>query len=109
MDEQRRWQVGPLTLWIERRPGEWRVATARVDDWSASPVKVAERCEQDLDALENLTRMGAGDDEMRIALRPRVADRDIVTRPERPFLIQAGDEVTMFVGTPLCFEVAIEG
>ena len=39
--EARRWRVGPVTLWIQRLRGEWRVLHEHADDPLATPLEVA--------------------------------------------------------------------
>ncbi|NNL86798.1 MAG: hypothetical protein HKP27_14145 [Myxococcales bacterium] len=43
-----------------------------------------------------------------VELRPRLADRDVVTRPERPFQIVPGGSLTGFVGSPLWLALGLE-
>ncbi|RMH38173.1 MAG: hypothetical protein D6689_19995 [Deltaproteobacteria bacterium] len=101
-------------MWIQRLEGEWRVAS----DVSADPdgdrarvaLPVAPSAEPiDLLAFDTLARFGVSDRAEEIVLQPQLADRPVVTRPERPFFIPAGERVSTFVGSPLWLRILESG
>lgn len=104
----RRWQIGPLTLTVDRLATEWRVVTHRAGDPLDTTV--------DDETLEVGTPLPEGAETVRIAddraealqLRPMLADLAIVSRPEAPFLIPPGRETTIFVGTPLWLQLIVD-
>ena len=97
-----RWQIGPLTLWVERLQGEWRIARSSSDDAGSARVEhEIGPAKDDLLSHESLSRFGLSGQNESIALVPALADRPVVSTPRRPFYIPAGEEVTIYVGTPL--------
>ncbi len=100
------WRVGPLDLWVLRLAGEWRVAQARGAD-PMDPSLESERLTDPpaLAELGEVQRFAVDDDEEVMGLDPKLADRPIVTRPEVPFHVPAGEHVTVYVSTPLWLRV----
>ncbi len=90
-------------MWVQRLVGEWRVALVRNggDPCDEAVVDVPADDPIDLIELDEVRRFGVRGDETDIAIEPRLADRPVVARPERPFYVPARQQVTMFVGTPL--------
>ena len=101
--EVRRWRVGPLTLWIQRLEGEWRVAYLSPDDPEASATEAAVVDDRGLDLLdqEHVQRFAVAGARGEISLAPALADRPVVARPERPFCLPAGAEAVVYVSSPL--------
>lgn len=112
--------VGPLALVVARRPGEWRIGWCQDPDRKAAvaneaPAQQAQGKETpapevSLSKPQPIADPGEGFTVQRfltrrpgkaIHLRPLLADRPVVTRPEVPLMIPAGDEVTIFVVTPV--------
>lgn len=98
--ETARWDIGPLTLWIQHLEHEWRVAYEEGQDTTTLQITVP--CShEDIRDRPTLQRFGVGSTSERIRLRPLLADRPIVTSSETPFQIPAGERVTVFVSTPV--------
>lgn len=98
-----------MSLWVERCHGEWRIATEvdeRGDDQRVD--YVAEGPARDLLAMDSVVRIGTGSQSERVTISPRLADRPVVTRPIRPFYVAAGEQVSVFVGSPLWLHIGHE-
>lgn len=108
--EARRWRIGPATLWLEHRPGEWVVRQESGGDPFADSLEVALPCSRDevekLEVPQQRFAEGASASD-RVGLLPRLADRDVISRPEDPFSVLPGADVTVHVGTPLWVEIAL--
>jgi len=101
------WQVGPLQLWLERRHGEWRLALRRgADAGSAAAGWLEDEPPADGAELEQL-RWAGGAEERSARLRPRLPDRAVVFRGERPVRVLAGAEARFVVGVPLWLDVEL--
>jgi len=105
--ETHHWRIGPLDLWIKRLTGEWRVAYGTADDPMDSSLE-SERLREDPDlaALGEVERYAVDDTAEALTLEPALADRAIITRPETPFHVPAGEQVTVYVSTPLWVRIA---
>ena len=104
----RHWRVGPADLWVENLSGEWRTALARRDD----PMDATFGSEllQDhpvLTELGEVHRFAESAESVVLTLEPALADRPIVTRPETPFHVPAGEQVTLHVSTPLWMRLLV--
>lgn len=114
------WHVGPTTLWLYRSSHDWRVvvrpstdpvaadpmaqrsgATVPVPDETMSAVLEAED-----DALVT-HRFGAEETDESVALRPALADRPVVTRPEHALSVLPDEAVTLYLSTPLWVRVEL--
>ncbi len=96
------WQIGPLTVGAQRLRGEWRIGHQSVDD----PLANTWRCTSGLDTasleqMTNIERFAISGESNEIRLEPRAADRPLVSRPDLPFHVLPGEEVTLYVGSPL--------
>ncbi len=104
-----RWRVGPMTMWIQRLRNEWRVATEAERDQLTEMSVTIPSDGRDLLSLPTVVRFGVDDDDETIVIEPRLADRPVVTRPESPFHLPAGEAVTLYVSTPLWVALAPGG
>ena len=87
-----RWRIGPLTLFVQRLQGEWRLARLAVDV-EVMPDAGLEALPPGLEVLRfGMDRAGA-----ELVLRPALADRPMVSRPELLLEVPAGHERVLFV------------
>tara|TARA_R110002096_G_scaffold436100_1_gene667703 strand:+ start:69867 stop:70697 length:831 start_codon:yes stop_codon:yes gene_type:complete len=102
------WQIGPMSLWVQRLPAEWRIARETIDE-VPEPTVVQRRssdCE-DLLGHASLSRFGVGGIDEHLIVQPALADRPVVSTPQRPFIIPAGEEVTLYIGSPLWLQLLV--
>ncbi len=95
-----RWAVGPLDLFIGRRSGEWELALKHEDDPLSTrlePAALVGELPPDLDGLRCATTSSSSGYE----LVPRLADRALVVRPEKPFHVLPNESADLFVSTPV--------
>lgn len=101
-DKGGRWRIGPLHLWVQHGPKEWRIAYKRENDpldqrleWEC-PIEPEDPPEKAEVARFATERAGPN-----LLLVLALADRPVVARPETPFNLLAGDHITFFVSTPV--------
>lgn len=114
------WQIGPSTLWVYRSSHDWRVVhRPSMDPVSADPM--AQRsalsvplAEEDMSSIlhaeepELMThRYSVRRTSGSVALRPAMADRPVVTRPEHPLSVLPGEAVTLYLSTPLWVRIEL--
>lgn len=113
--EMGRWQIGPSTLWLYHTTHEWRLFhRGGTDSLEASSNVVLPLAPEERDAvLHGTTEV---DDVHRISfrqttadarLRPALADRSVVVRPEDALVVPPGEEATLFVSTPLWVQLLV--
>jgi hypothetical protein len=101
------WQVGAMTMWIQRLDNEWRVAYEIDESRESSAVSVEHpAAERDLLAMNHVSRFGVSSDDERITLNPMLADRAVVASPEQPFYLPGGQSATVYVGTPMWLQLS---
>jgi hypothetical protein len=106
-----RWHIGPMTLWIHRRDGEWRIA--HEEDPSAAPNRIEAGIpgdSSDLSGHPSVTRyaLGAGAADT-VTLTPQLADRAVVARPDHMLFIPPDTDMNVFVSSPLWVGIAASG
>lgn len=96
------WRVGPLALWVGRTEHDWQIAYARDDD----PFRDESHVEVPVDlrrvpvpADSGQHRVGYASTPETLELRPMLADRAVVARPESAFSIPSLERVSVFVST----------
>ncbi len=100
------WRIGPLHLWITRRRTEWRVVQERTGDPLDTALTVAEPADLPAESPTRfVSRFGFTATDEQVELRPRLADRPVIVNPATPFRIPPGEQVRVFVSTPLWFEI----
>ena len=106
-----RWRIGPLSLWVHRREGEWRVAREEDDDASDAPTEIAvPEGDDNLWSRAGVLRyaLGATHDDA-ITLTPRLADRAVVAKPERRLFIPPDTDMSVYVSSPLWVSLSVSG
>jgi len=105
--KSRQWRIGPLTLIVRCLSKEWQIAYERTDDFDTSNV-TWEIADTDLlpEALDNNARYIFRETTGLFTLKPLLADRPVISRPYTPFNLPAGEEVTLYVSSPLWVEFA---
>lgn len=103
------WKIGPLTLWIARRRGEWRVTYSEGSDHLEDRLEISLPDDAELDIKDaTVHRFAVKGSEGVVELRPRLADRPIVVRPEMPFHLLADEEVKLYMSTAVWVEVKVD-
>jgi len=114
------WHVGPTTLWVHRSTHDWRVVVRPSTD-PATVDPMAQRSDRTVPAAEETmtavleaesddlttTRYSVQDTDESVALRPALADRPVVTRPEHPLSVLPSEKVTLYLSTPLWVRVEL--
>ncbi|MEW6486903.1 MAG: hypothetical protein AB1578_03190 [Thermodesulfobacteriota bacterium] len=105
-----RWRIGALTLWAQRRTGEWRLAHGSTNDPFDDAVSVEVPCREAIPSKDlTATRYGMKHTNGALALEPALPDRAVVSRPDTPFYVLAGEEVRLYISTPIWVRVGSGG
>ncbi len=106
-NESARWHIGPLDLAVCRGPLEWQLAygwdrgRSESDDWD---FELGAELPGELAQHE---RFVVGETSPRVAVRPALADRAIVSLPRLPLELLPEREATLYVGSPIWVRVEI--
>lgn len=102
------WRIGPLSVVIRRLDIEWQIAHTRQEDTNFTN-EPCDFSETDIlpETIENYARYMFRETTGVLTLKPLLADRPVISRPHVPFSLTAGEEVTLYVSTPLWLEVAV--
>lgn len=103
-----RWRIGPLTLWAQRLAGEWRLAWRSSGEALQDGVEFEEQAAvDDILALDNAARYAVSGDDGQLQLAAALADRTVVTRAEQPVNLLPGEDLYVYVSTPLWVRVLV--
>jgi hypothetical protein len=104
--EAAHWRIGPLRLAAHRGRREWQLTW----EWEPSLVESQDwelrRSEELPEEPAHHERFVVGETGDRIALRPALADRPVVSSPRLPFHLLPERETTLYVGSPAWVRVA---
>jgi hypothetical protein len=82
--------------------GEWRLAYRSGEDPLDTTLQVELPCDMyDISELENYSRFAFGSDSEDIVLSAALADRSVVTRSEKQLHLPPGEELAVYVSSPL--------
>lgn len=104
-----RWQIGASTLWLTRYPQEWRIAHHQNSDDPLVP-KISYNTtvsHHNIHPSAKVYRYGFRHAPKTLNLQAVLADRPVVIKPREPFQVQSGEEITMYVMTPLWIRVSV--
>ena len=103
-----RWELGPTTVWLSSQASEWRVAywttkgeypkTAKVT-LSASERSMESAIDKN-DKLANVSRYIFKKSATQLNVKPLLADRAVIVRPETPFFVFPKEEITLYIASP---------
>lgn len=106
----RQWKIGPLLLRIEHQPHEWRISQVRSDDPHDASIEVGVGVGANDTPLADsalLHRFALQETRDQVELLPALADRPVIIRPDTPFHLLSGEEVTLYVSTPVWVRVSV--
>jgi len=120
MDAGGEWHVGPSTLWVYRSFHDWRVIVRpSTDPKTADPMAQRSGRKGPVDEGTMTAVLESEDDDLltqrfsvqdtgeEIALRPALADRPVVVRPEHPLSVLPDEAVTLYLSTPLWVRIEL--
>lgn len=104
--ERGQWQIGPLTLTVERGAGEWRVHQTHRSDLQAGSASV--RFDGEAPGEEHAAEryIVTGSDPL-LSLLPLLPDRPVIVRPLSPAIVPAGEAVRLYVSLPVWLQLAV--
>ena len=100
------WQIGPLHFWVKRLPHQWFFSWEHSSDWLDSTVRVLAQLENEdpPDGIEQ-SRFTFKDSNTEVSFSPRLSDRAMVASLETPIQILTGEEVVLYISSPLWIRV----
>ncbi len=103
------WQIGPSSFSIHRLKQEWRIVLNEgTDPFSNELVVNVPLPSDEDDTATSLRRYMFQSTHRDLTLIPVLVDRSVVVRPTTPFSIREGQEVTLYITTPLWVRVEVE-
>jgi hypothetical protein len=107
-DRPRRWSIGPRRLWAWRSPRELSVAHRVGDDPHDTTLELG--LPEDVDVVPPdaaRLRFAVAAEASAPQLRAALADRAAVVRPETSLSIPPGEEVTLYVSSPVWLRIVL--
>ncbi|MFA7553435.1 MAG: hypothetical protein WCY88_04220 [Spongiibacteraceae bacterium] len=107
-NHNKEWQIGPLTLLVQRSGNTWHIAYESINDPDEGDTLYSVTAHGALPAsLEENSRFVLPDDDGLLTIRPLLADRPIISRPFTPFSLAAGAAVTLYISSLLWVELSV--
>jgi len=93
------WRLAGLMVWIEAKPGEWRIH--RVAGTDPMDEHASYEIVDSFPLYVDATHVAVGKRSHAIRVLPILGDRDVVARPETTTIVIRGDSIDFFVSTPI--------
>jgi hypothetical protein len=107
-DVTRQWRIGPMRLLVRSLDNEWQVAFEREEIGEDNGIRWDVSDTDDLpDSLKEFARYIFLEPSTRLTITPLLADRHVICRPSTPFNLTAGEEVTLYVSSPVWLSLAV--
>ena len=103
-----RWRAGPSTVHVERRSSDWRVWHDRGADAYAVVAERIRTLDEAPPEGAPALRFSFAETPDTLHVRPRLADRPVVVRPETPLAVPPGETVTLYASTPVWMALKFE-
>ncbi|QOC22489.1 hypothetical protein IC757_16015 [Wenzhouxiangella sp. AB-CW3] len=98
--------LGPLAMMLGHGEDEWSLkiesSEESADDGDNTRVRVRKGLPDEAD--ERFVHAGQSD---QVVLSPRLADRPVVIRPRQPVYLLAGQQITLYLSTPIWLRVEV--
>ena len=94
-------QIGPLALSISHLPQEWRISYQYDSDFNQDEESLQFALQSGSNELAKVERYLFREAPGMVYIRPRLANRAVVSRPAQPIHLPAGEEITLFVSSPI--------
>lgn len=102
------WKIGALRLAVRRLAREWQIFYETDSAWAdAEETEHSEETEMKTESTAAKGRFFFNRTEATLELMPLLADRAVVTKPMVPFHVPAGQQITLYVSTPLWIRISI--
>lgn len=108
LSEQGCWHlgIGPLSIYLERMPGEWLVGHQRHPDTELLHQVVQMPLDERPDTI-SFQRYVFRKAPLDFRLQPRLMDRPVVVKTRQPVLIPPGESIDFYISTPLCVRLLL--
>jgi hypothetical protein len=103
-----RWRAGPSTVHAERRPSDWRVWHETEPDAYAVAAERVGRVHDPAPERPPSLRFTFAETPDTITVRPMLADRPVVVRPESSLTVPPGERVVLYVSSPAWMALKLE-
>lgn len=110
IDTSAEWKIESLKIAIHHLDKEWHIASQREEDVELLSSEFSfTRGESDLGDYSTKTRHIFKKPGTSVELKPQLADRMVVTRPAVPISLAPGEEVVLYISSPLWVQLEIAG
>jgi hypothetical protein len=108
LGEVRRYEFGPMTLYVARNATDWDVGARLGDDPHAAVVDLdGPGTREDLSACTWRVRYPAPSHVHQLALAAASADRPVIARPESTLLVPARASTVVYLGSPVWVRILL--
>jgi hypothetical protein len=101
------WQIGPLKLWLRHLPFQWQISWSQGPDWLDTRVRYSagSQDEQVPSGAHSSTFAFGNGDRTDLLFTPILCNRSLTTRTPQGFQVLPGEEVNIFVLSPLAVKI----
>jgi hypothetical protein len=110
VDSAAKWQIETLQFAIHHIDTEWQISHKREnhDEALTNKLSFSRESYDPLDYANTIRHVFRKSTSV-VELKPQLADRTVVTRPSTPISLAPGEEITLYLSTPLWIQFEISG
>ncbi|RVT48255.1 DUF432 domain-containing protein [Rheinheimera sediminis] len=98
--------LGPLHIVLQRKTGEWWLATERVPQSEHQHVELQQLSQWPQD--HQPSRFVFQHEPLQFCLRPLLADRPVVVKTHQPVYVPPGEQVTFYISSPVSIRIELQ-
>lgn len=99
-------QLGPLQIFLQRKAGEWRLATELLTQAEHQHVESHLLAQWPQHRLAN--RFVFENEPLQFCLKPVLADRPVVVKTHQPVYVPPGEQVTFYISSPVSIRIELQ-
>lgn len=99
-------QLGPLQIFLQRKAGEWRLATELLTQ--TEQVHVERQLLSQWPQHRVASRFVFENEPLQFSLNPVLADRPVVVKTRQPVYVPPGEQVTFYISSPVSIRIELQ-
>lgn len=98
--------LGPLQIFLQRKAGEWRLATELLTQ--AEHQHVESQLLDQWPQRSQASRFVFENEPLQFCLKPLLADRPVVVKTHQPVYVPPGEQVTFYISSPVSIRIELQ-
>jgi hypothetical protein len=107
LGETKCWRIDDRQISIRRNPHEWTIWNQETESEMQKPIVVNKPGPEESFEHLDYKRYVLGSTSEQLIIEPSLADRAMIARPNKPLVVLPGEDITVFISTPLWMTILV--